>query len=1563
MRFLILLFSAFAAFAQQNLSSPTTVLDPASGASKLVLGNQYVQANGINTAGGMLDFRAITYSPSPGSTCYDEYGNLVSQPTVDIPPPAWVSTVTYASGATATLGTTIYKSVQAANLNHSPDTSPTWWRATGPATVFLAPNYNAGTTYAVNDQVNYGNTIYQSLQSANAGNTPSSSPTWWQPLGTAAADVLMWNSTSPLQGYAAPFTMVGGQPAFLTGTPCAPPVPVITGLPYGINLNSYIFARGGFATDGPEFNMIQLFNGGAVAQSFTAAGLYPRGTATNCCGTLTALGTYLGGYIQIGHSNGSPSSGTIATVNNPLTIGDGNEQGTMYWEDTASGIPFGYVNVYDGLTYAGLPQNNKPVNVTGVVTSGGIGAGSPVPAWSNAAAYNPGDEVSELVLGTNQLYEALLAGTGHDPNTSPTFWALLGPAGGVNVLTQTAYNSIQTVGGMSAALGYTTGQALYPQGYSSSSSLNHPASGYGGFGYNSGSIYWYWNGTAWVSLDLSAIGGCGIANEVHYNNGSGSCTGSTNFQYDGTTENITVATTGAIAFQISEGAGFPVQMDGAGNISGFGVIASTGPSGGVNVTGDNAINSIQTVGGLNIGSAGSNNGQIQWNGTTFINPNAALLNTTFKNINNNFQVNGNGTVSIVDVFNSTGSSGGVNVSASTNSRSIQTGLGGMYAGLGYTSDQAFYPLGYAASTSLIYPASGYGGFGYKSGSIYWYWNGTAWVSLDLSAIGGCGIANEVHYNNGSGSCTGSTNFQYDGTTENITVATTGAIAFQISEGAGFPVQMDGAGNISGFGVIASTGPSGGVNVTGDNAIKSIQTVGGLNIGSAGSNNGQIQWNGTTFINPNAALLNTTFKNINNNFQVNGNGTVSIVDVFNSTGSSGGVNVSASTNSRSIQTGLGGMYAGLGYTSDQAFYPLGYAASTSLIYPASGYGGFGYKSGSIYWYWNGTAWASVDLSATSGYWLPDTGGGVGGIYFPNSVGIGTSTPTRNLNISMPATSMPSSFGVPPASWQASLFQFGDPILTATSGPGTTSSTTYSGPFSAIGLSSTLTIPTGTTGSSASGADALDGECRTLSNSLGCVGVNGYGFAASTTNGAGAWGANFAAVAEPGASNTIMFGLEINIDSFSVQGQAAGILLDGVSPTPYGPANAVWISALNVSTNPTGEWKQGLFADDGCCVANTLGIVGDYRVTNSRSQPLNFKNRVSSVDYYPFIDSGSQYQLHTNGSWLADLGYAVSVNSNTNYNSYIGTNTNSGSSAQSRIQLYNDLSGSGAAMFLTSSGWGSGYANSFGVWNYLNGAVLFATNGLERFRVASNGFVGVGTTSPAALFSVGSTNAVQIDGSGNVSASQAFYATGGAGSGFNVTANTAYNSIQTVGGVLASGVLATGLVGFPGSGSAPGVYLNSSSGTYNFVIGQGQAGLELAGQDSTGTIKSSLLLGSASIATGVAVLNSTNSFIISSPTTTLTSHLYPSNYSGSTSVSGGSSSLCSGANSDMSGCFIAIGPAVVTVTFGSAWGQAPHCVVSSSAGGSNTPYINGPPGTSSFGVGVVSLSSTYYWYHCM
>jgi hypothetical protein len=75
-------------------------------------------------------------------------------------------------------------------------------------------------------------------------------------------------------------------------------------------------------------------------------------------------------------------------------------------------------------------------------------------------------------------------------------------------------------------------------------------------------------------------------------------------------------------------------------------------------------------------------------------------------------------------------------------------------------------------------------------------------------------------------------------------------------------------------------------------------------------------------------------------------------------SAAGVNVSG-TASNSLQVPSGGVYAGLGATLDQALYLKTLAGNPNS--PGTGYGAWAHRSGSTYLYWNGSAWATVDLA--------------------------------------------------------------------------------------------------------------------------------------------------------------------------------------------------------------------------------------------------------------------------------------------------------------------------------------------------------------------------------------------------------------------------------------------------------------------------------------------------------------------------------------------------------------------------------------------------------------------------
>ena len=81
------------------------------------------------------------------------------------------------SGAEMTL--TYYTSLQNANLNNSPDTSPAFW-GEGLAPAFPTPSaWSSSTTYASNASVSFSNFNYRSLQNTNSNNSPGTSLDSW----------------------------------------------------------------------------------------------------------------------------------------------------------------------------------------------------------------------------------------------------------------------------------------------------------------------------------------------------------------------------------------------------------------------------------------------------------------------------------------------------------------------------------------------------------------------------------------------------------------------------------------------------------------------------------------------------------------------------------------------------------------------------------------------------------------------------------------------------------------------------------------------------------------------------------------------------------------------------------------------------------------------------------------------------------------------------------------------------------------------------------------------------------------------------------------------------------------------------------------------------------------------------------------------------------------------------------------------------------------------------------------------------------------------------------------
>ncbi|TFW15973.1 hypothetical protein [Duganella callida] len=110
---------------------------------------------------------------------------LVSSTIVETPPAMHAMGTTYAAGATAATGTvggviTVWKSLQAANTGHAPATSPTWWQNIG-ATYAV---YDPAATYGLGDRVidPVAHLVYESEVAGNHGQ-PLTGGTAWLVIG------------------------------------------------------------------------------------------------------------------------------------------------------------------------------------------------------------------------------------------------------------------------------------------------------------------------------------------------------------------------------------------------------------------------------------------------------------------------------------------------------------------------------------------------------------------------------------------------------------------------------------------------------------------------------------------------------------------------------------------------------------------------------------------------------------------------------------------------------------------------------------------------------------------------------------------------------------------------------------------------------------------------------------------------------------------------------------------------------------------------------------------------------------------------------------------------------------------------------------------------------------------------------------------------------------------------------------------------------------------------------------------------------------------------------------
>lgn len=109
---------------------------------------------------------------------------VIASTVPEAPPALWSNATTYAAGALVALASgtrrTVYRSLQAGNLDKAPASEPDWWVLLGDTYA----EYAGGTTYALDDIVisTVTHRAYQSVQGSNTGHALSDAA-WWLDIG------------------------------------------------------------------------------------------------------------------------------------------------------------------------------------------------------------------------------------------------------------------------------------------------------------------------------------------------------------------------------------------------------------------------------------------------------------------------------------------------------------------------------------------------------------------------------------------------------------------------------------------------------------------------------------------------------------------------------------------------------------------------------------------------------------------------------------------------------------------------------------------------------------------------------------------------------------------------------------------------------------------------------------------------------------------------------------------------------------------------------------------------------------------------------------------------------------------------------------------------------------------------------------------------------------------------------------------------------------------------------------------------------------------------------------
>jgi hypothetical protein len=278
----------------------------------------------------------------------------------------------------------------------------------------------------------------------------------------------------------------------------------------------------------------------------------------------------------------------------------------------------------------------------------------------------------------------------------------------------------------------------------------------------------------------------------------------------------------------------------------------------------------------------------------------------------------------------------------------------------------------------------------------------------------------------------------------------------------------------------------------------------------------------------------------------------------------------------------------------------------------------------------------------------------------------------------------------------------------------------------------------------------------------------------------------------AANSLTSGKGINISSSATA--FTGTLLD-VALTGSNAANTGTLAKLTVSGTTSAAVPL---------MITNAGTGLSFRVNDDGTDTDTTAIVIDDVGRLGIGTTSPARRLHVRDSSITSPAATTiedvividsSTASNINFRASTGTTITQG------IQFSDDVRGAGKILY-----------------DHSANALIFHTSSTEQMRIRTDGNVGIGTTNPSALFSVGSSSQFQVDSSGNVTVGSSLTGTSG------LTISPGSNQLLNI----KAGGTTTG------NGNDASIYFQNSGGSTVGRVDTAQTAATTAGSGADGTV---------------------------------------------------------------------------------------------------------------------------------